>query len=1017
MNLSSSEQNTLAFYQWEYRHRGYYHFDTPINIEPPYMPFRYSSYREYEGIDDGRVPNIFQRIGDFFSLKEEELKEKKEEEYTPQFLSYNDNIELVGITINFPDKTIISSLRNIEFLNMLSYSEYPISFEIIGTSENITLQIITSKYDRERIVTQLRAYFAKVIIQENDNIDFGFNLNEDIAIADFGLNDEFMRPITFNSSSHIDPLTSVIAIMDSLYGNDRIVLQIIFKGITSPLAKDIHYAVSDGQGGSFFSDAPEMPVCAKAKTASPLFSVVFRIATQGKDNYRSQYLAQEVSRSITQVSHSEYNSLIPLSNEGYSYDFHEYNLHHRTSNRLGFILNSQELSTFVHYPNETVNSSKLGFGNIKTKLLPQETIAQKYVLGINEHNGKKQEVCLNDQMKLRHTHIIGVTGVGKSTLIANMIIDDMKKGNGCALFDPHGDIVDDILLRIPEHRKDDVIIIDPSDTDFPIGFNLLHATTESEKVVLNSDLVSAFRNQSTAWGDKMTSVLTNAVNAFLESTQGGTIIELKRFLIEDSFRKEFLQNVNDPSIHYYWNNEYPMVKKGIAPLLTRIDIFLNSKVIRYMLAQKQGIDFRTCIEEKKIVLIKLSQGLIGEQNSFLLASLFIAKFNQVAMGRQSIHKSQRHPYYIYCDEFQNYITDSIQSILSGARKYGLGLVLVHQELAQIQDSKILNSVISNPFTRICFRLGDDDAKRLATGFSYFEPMDFQSLDIGETISRIGGNQNDCNVNTSNLIKPRSNANLIESHIIESVRKKYATPVKEIEKLLHSLLPKTNVEVSKIKQPIPKVKEELEIPKELPIQELKEKENSTEKIISNSNIEKEKEEYLKDVTEKETIRKHRYLQNHVKTIAIQRGYKGVLEEKTKSGGRVDISLLKERIRIAVEVSVTNTIDYEVGNIIKCIEDGYTHICMLSESLIHLKNIKKRSQKQLNKKQLAQVTYLTPLEFPNYLDALNSKEKKVVKRVRGYRVKSNHIDIQRKDADEKGKTIKDVVLQSLKNKKKK
>lgn len=1015
MNLS--EQNTIRFYEWEYRHRGYYHFDTPINIEPPYLPFNYISNVKYEGIDDGRVPNIFKRIGNLFLPKEEELKEKKEEEYSPQFLSPNDNMELVGITINFPNKSIISLLRNIEFLNMLSYSEYPISFEIIGTSENIAFQIITSKYDRERIVTQFRAYFAKAIIQEHDNTDLGFNLDEDIAIADFGFNDEFMRPIASSGSSQVDSLTSIIAIMDSLYGDDRVVLQIIFKGITSPLAKDIHYAVSDGQGGSFFSDAPEMPVCAKQKTISPLFSVVFRIATQGKDNYRSQYLAQEISRSITQVSHSEYNSLIPLSNEGYNYDFHFYNLHNRTSNRLGFILNSHELSTFVHYPNETITSSKLGFGDIKTKRAPKEALHNKYILGVNEHNGNEVSVTLSDEMKLRHIHMIGSTGVGKSTLMANMMLDDINKGNGCALFDPHGDIVNDVLLRIPEHRKDDVIVIDPSDTNFPIGFNLLHATTESEKIVLNSDLVSAFRNQSTAWGDKMTSVLTNAVNAFLESTQGGTIIELKRFLIEDSFRKAFLQNVNDPSIHYYWNNEYPMVKKGIAPLLTRIDIFLNSKIIRYMLAQKQGIDFRACIEEKKIVLIKLSQGLIGEQNSFLLASLFIAKFNQVAMGRQSIHKSQRHPYYIYCDEFQNYITDSIQSILSGARKYGLGLVLAHQELAQIQDSKILNSVISNPFTRICFRLGDDDAKRLATGFSYFEPMDFQSLGIGETISRIGGNENDCNFNTSDLIKPRSNANSIELHIIESVRKKYATPVKEIEELLHSLLPKTNVEVSKIKYPITKVEEVLEIPKEFLTQELKEKESSTEKIIRNSNIEKEKEEYLKGVTEKETIRKHRYLQNHVKTIAIQRGYKGVLEEKTKSGGRVDISLLKEKIRIAVEVSVTNTIDYEVGNIIKCIEDGYTHVCMLSESLIHLKNIKKRSQKQLNKKQLAQVTYLTPLEFPNYLDSLSPKEKQVVKRVRGYRVKSNHIDIQRKDADEKGKTIKDVVLQSLKNKKKK
>ena len=132
-----------------------------------------------------------------------------------------------------------------------------------------------------------------------------------------------------------------------------------------------------------------------------------------------------------------------------------------------------------------------------------------------------------------------------------------------------------------------------------------------------------------------------------------------------------------------------MVSKRIAPLLTRIDTFLRPKVIRYMLAQTGGVDFKKCIEEKKIVLIKLSQGLIGEENSFLLGSIFLSKFNQVAQGRQSLPKSERHPYYIYLDEFQNFVTPSITRILSGARKYGLGLVLAHQELGQIDDTKIL----------------------------------------------------------------------------------------------------------------------------------------------------------------------------------------------------------------------------------------------------------------------------------------------------------------------------------------
>jgi len=411
-------------------------------------------------------------------------------------------------------------------------------------------------------------------------------------------------------------------------------------------------------------------------------------------------------------------------------------------------------------------------------------------------------------MRLRHTHIIGSTGVGKSTLIANMIIEDMNSGNGCALFDPHGDIVEDILLRIPEHRKKDVIVIDPSDNEYSIGFNLLSATTESEKIVLSSDLVSSFKRHATAWGDNMSAVLSNAINTFLESDKGGTLIELKRFLLEDAFRKEFLLSVEDPSIHYYWNNEYYMVKKGIAPLLTRIDTFLRPKLIRYMLVQNEGVDFAECIKKKKIVLLKLSQGLIGEENSFLLGSLFLSKFNQAAQGRQALAKSQRHPYYIYLDEFQNFITPSITSILSGARKYGLGLVLAHQELAQIDDSKVLNSVISNPYIRMCFRLGDSDAKRLESGFSGFEQSDLQSLEIGKAIMRVGSSNNDFNITTSLLSQVSSNSKNIREYIIQNTRDNYSKPKSELNEIIISLLPQSPVK-KEIKIPVVEIEHKKE----------------------------------------------------------------------------------------------------------------------------------------------------------------------------------------------------------------
>ena len=351
--MTISEQATLNFYQWEYRHRGYYHFDTPVDIEVPYVPFRHSTYSHTPIKDDGRVPSLFKSFTKLLAPPKQEEPTEEVAELQPRFLAFDSKPNIVGLSITFPKGTEIQPNRNIEFLNMLSFTENLLSFEIVGTSENITIQIVCSEYDKERVESHLLAYFPTTIIRTTEIDDFGFITENDIAIVDFGLNDEYMRPINTADSFTIDPLTSVIAIMESLQQNDVVVFQMLFKGVTSPLAKDIPYSVSDGVGGSFFADASEMPNCAKDKISNPLFSVVMRIATQGKSNIRSQYLAQELARSISTVSSSEYNKLIPLSNEGYDYDFHKYNLHHRLSNRLGFVLNSKELNTFLHYPNKT----------------------------------------------------------------------------------------------------------------------------------------------------------------------------------------------------------------------------------------------------------------------------------------------------------------------------------------------------------------------------------------------------------------------------------------------------------------------------------------------------------------------------------------------------------------------------------------------------------------------------------------------------------------------------------------
>ena len=258
-------------------------------------------------------------------------------------------------------------------------------------------------------------------------------------------------------------------------------------------------------------------------------------------------------------------------------------------------------------------------------------------------------------------------------------------------------------------------------------------------------------------------------------------------MIEKSFRDEFLKTVSDPSIVYYWNKEFPILKStSIGPILTRLDSFLRPKLIRNMVAQNKSLDFEGIMDTKKILLIKLSQGLIGAENSYLLGTFMVSKLQQAAMARQAKAKVDRTNFYLYIDEFQNFITPSMSAILSGARKYHLGLILAHQDMQQLtkNDTELASSVVANAGTRICFRVGDTDAKKFEGNFSYFESYDLQNLDTGEAIIRIERPENDCNLKVIPYgeLEPHT-AKVNKDQVIEASRQSYGTPREDVEAFL------------------------------------------------------------------------------------------------------------------------------------------------------------------------------------------------------------------------------------------
>jgi hypothetical protein len=1003
---------SLHFYEWECRYRGYYHFEHPINLEIPYHPFQHREPTEH--IDDGRVLSFFEKVGSYFSDKKQEETEDIHYDF-PVPLEKSHKLKVC--ILSFRTRSEISQTLSLELINMLSLARDPLSFEIIGTGDDIRIQISSSDYDYERVVSHIHAYFPSMIIEEGEVYDFPFKRTEedDVAIVDFGLEYEFMLPISQSQDFRIDPLTSIIAQCESLRTDSTAVFQFLFQAVDNPLSKDIIHSVSDGGGGSFFPDNPEMVEGAKSKISAPLFSCVMRIATQGTSANHSEYLAKELIAAICFQSDSGINNLIPLSNEGYEYNQHLKNIYYRTSHRLGMILNAHELVNYVHYPNITVVSEKLGGNGSIGKLASYLVQDQDYFLGINKVGKDEIRVSLSDEHRLSHTHISGATGMGKSTLLANMFIQDVKAGNGCVMFDPHGDIVEDILKRIPESRQNDVIILDPSDSEYPVGFNLLHAETEAERLVLSSDLVGAFKKYATAWGDRMTSVLANAIDTFLESDIGGTLIELKRFLLEKPFRDTFLKTVNDPQLQYYWKHDFSLVtRSSLSPLLTRIDTFLRPKMIRMMFAQKSGLDIADIVNNNKILLVKLSQGLIGKGNAHLLGTLLVSKLGQVALGRQALAKSERRPFYVYMDEFQNLITDSISEMLSGVRKYGMGLVLAHQDMEQLSGNpELRESILSNPNVRICFRLGDKDAKSMQDGFSGFDMNDLQSLERGKAIMRIGGASQDFNIAFPQLGDEEREATAIRNFIIDGTREKYAKPKVEVEQILLDLLPSFGKSEKEKETKKDKVTEPF-----IPAKDTGDDPNVVlEPVapISDTSFEQEAEK-LKDTAKKERVeREHEKLKVKIGTLAQEQGFRIVYEEQTESGGRVDIGLHNSKVKIACEISVTNTADYEVQNIQKCLNAEYPIIFMMSPDTKHLDDIQKKAKEVLTKSELKKVFFFLPELFQNHLLEYVEKQKPKEKIIKGYRVKVNYSETSSEEQEQAQKSIAQTVLDSMKKKK--
>jgi CxxC-x17-CxxC domain-containing protein len=338
----------------------------------------------------------------------------------------------------------------------------------------------------------------------------------------------------------------------------------------------------------------------------------------------------------------------------------------------------------------------------------------------NFRNAQKRFGIKTDDRR-RHVYLIGKTGMGKSTVLENMVIQDIYNNRGFALVDPHGDLVEKVLKFIPSNRINDVIYFNPSDIDFPIAFNVLEKVDPQYRHLVASGLVGVFKKiWAESWGPRLEYLLRNAILALLDY-QDATLLGIPRILVDTTFRKKVIAKIEDPVVKAFWVDEFSkynqqFLTEAISPIQNKVGQFLSSSLIRNIVGQVHStIDLRQVMDGGKILLLNLSKGRIGEDNSALLGAMMITKLQLAAMSRVDIPEETRRDFYLYVDEFQNFATESFANILSEARKYRLNLIIAHQYIEQLGEV-VKPAVFGNVGTMIVFRIGANDAEELLKEF-------------------------------------------------------------------------------------------------------------------------------------------------------------------------------------------------------------------------------------------------------------------------------------------------------------
>lgn len=636
-----------------------------------------------------------------------------------------------------------------------------VSFEIAVKNKRIGFYVWVPEHLKSFVEDQIYAQYPTVQISEVDDYTNSDTTANTQLVAELRLSANEALPIKTFPSFEVDPLAAITAALAQFDDNEEAWIQLVMGPAPENWYKRSERYAASLRGSSSNSSILRTVIAPESRTAASPKIAEFQSTQASAVEEKSHKLAYEVCLRIVYRG----NTALPQGKmrlQAITASFKQFNTTYlngfsqrylgtndtlanlfkkRSFSRNKFVCNIEEIASLYHLPHTNVETPNILWASAKTAEppanlplitddMPEVVRAELSPIAVTNFRGSNEMFALPRSDRSRHLYILGQTGVGKSGLLELLTISDIFSPYGFAVIDPHGDYAINILKRIPEDRVKDVVYFNPADTDFPIAFNPMEVYDPKLKTHTCSELIGVLKRIFESWGPRLEYILRYSILALLDYPDA-TMLDITRILTDDKFRKDVISYILDPVVKNFWTVEFAswngrFATEAVAPVLNKVGAFTANPVVRNIIGQpKSSFNIREIMDQRKILIVNLSRGLIGEDNAALLGALLVTKMQMAAMSRADIEDvDNRIPFYLYVDEFQNFATDSFTTILSEARKYALILTVANQYIAQMTPS-VKDAVFGNVGSIISFRMSADDARTMV---KYFEPH-FSDYDL------------------------------------------------------------------------------------------------------------------------------------------------------------------------------------------------------------------------------------------------------------------------------------------------